>query len=87
VYSTRNTLPKLPQHSYDTPSHALQVMAQPRMWTLDYGWTTGNDPSITHQRRIDAGSGGEVHEVRISFPFKESNHLDVEYSDESGEKY
>jgi hypothetical protein len=31
----------------------------------DYAWTTGNDPAVSHQRLIDSGAFGDVHEVDI----------------------
>lgn len=30
---------------------------------LDFTWTTGNNPVISHRRLIDSGAFGEVHEV------------------------
>jgi len=33
-----------------------------------FGWTTGNDSSIVHNRVIGVGCSGEVHEVRSLSP-------------------
>ena len=40
----------------------------PEQSSADYTWTCGNDIAIIHIRAIDAGSGGEVHEVRLFYP-------------------
>jgi hypothetical protein len=33
--------------------------------SIDYTWTAGDDPIISHVRIIDSGAGGEVHEVAL----------------------
>ena len=30
----------------------------------EFEWTTGNDPTIFHRRRVATGGNGEVHEVK-----------------------
>lgn len=35
----------------------------------DFGWTTGNDPSLVHIRKVDHGASAEVHEVLKSFKY------------------
>lgn len=29
-----------------------------------FDWTTGGDPDLAHERRIDGGAFGDVHEVK-----------------------
>jgi len=28
-----------------------------------FGWSTGDDPDLAHEKRIDGGAFGDVHEV------------------------
>jgi hypothetical protein len=35
---------------------------------LNFRWTVGNDPELSHRRVIDAYASGEVHEVNTSLP-------------------
>jgi hypothetical protein len=34
--------------------------------TDEFRWTTGNLPNISHVKKIDSGSFGEVHKVKTS---------------------
>jgi hypothetical protein len=76
------------QHSCYTSTRSQQTMAQAKIrWrNTDYGWTTGNDPTIVHKRRIDAGSGGEVHEVDFQFLCARADDLDDGHIDPQGEE-
>lgn len=42
-----------------------------------YAWTTDNDPSLSHVRKIDSGASGEVHEA--SPQYKEHYLIDASY--------
>ena len=39
----------------------MEIQAIARL--VDYGWTTGGNSEIRHQRIIDIGGFGEVHQV------------------------
>jgi len=41
-----------------------EAMANSSVWE-HYDWITGGDANIKHQRKIDVGAYGEVHEVYL----------------------